>query len=426
MMKMKNNKILTAVKATLIGASLALTPAAFAADKDLLDALLTNGSITKSQYDTLMKKSADDITVSTKDGQLKFKSGDAEFQIGGRIQADAAWFEQDVAQLGDAAELRRARLFMSGKVYNDWNFKIEYDFAGSGSLKDTYIEYTGLPVAIKVGNFKEPFSLEEQTSSKYYTFMERALPNVFSPGRNQGLMGSMYGANWTAAAGLFADGVTDGESNGQDESYGYGARVTFAPLAEKNQAIHLGLAANKRMYKDGDVRFRARPEAHLSDARLVDTNDMTNVDSIELLGAEAAAVFGPLSIQGEYMTADVSRNGVANADYDFDGGYVYASYFLTGESRNYKASKGSFGRVKPNSIVGKGGVGAWELALRYSTLDLTDGAFDGGDESNTTLGLNWYATPTIRFMANYVWVESEKSNIDDDPNLLQLRAQIDF
>lgn len=85
-----------------------------------------------------------------------------------------------------------------------------------------------------------------------------------------------------------------------------------------------------------------------------------------MYGLEFASVLGPVSVQGEYFSADISREGL-DPDLDFSGWYAYASWFLTGESRVYKAKKGKFDRVTPRGIVGKGGIGAWEVGLRFST-----------------------------------------------------------
>jgi phosphate-selective porin OprO/OprP len=120
-------------------------------------------------------------------------------------------------------------------------------------------------------------------------------------------------------------------------------------------------------------------------------------------------------------------------DPSFNGWYVYGSYFLTGEQRPYEASEGTFGRVKPKSIVGKGGHGAWELAARYSSIDLTDSGIEGGKEDDLTLGVNWYATPNIRFMGNYIYASTDPTSVVEYPasgnekvNIFQLRAQLDF
>ena len=137
---------------------------------------------------------------------------------------------------------------------------------------------------------------------------------------------------------------------------------------------------------------------------------------------------GPFSLQGEYMSVDNDVNG--GDDPTFNSWYAYGSWFLTGESRAYKTSSGTFDRVKPKSIVGKGGIGAWELGTRFSSIDLNDAGITGGKEQDLTIGLNWYATPTIRFMANYIKVMdlTDPQNVTDDsePNIFEMRAQIDF
>ena len=155
---------------------------------------------------------------------------------------------------------------------------------------------------------------------------------------------------------------------------------------------------------------------------MVDTGTL-EVDDTTTWGLDAATVLGPFSLQGEYV--GVSVNNKHESDADFNGWYAFASWFITGESRKYK--NGAFSRVTPNSIVGKGGHGAWEVAARVSKIDLNDADIDGGEESNFTLGVNWYATPSIRFMANYVNVyDHDKGDVSDEPAVLQFRGQIDF
>ena len=128
--------------------------------------------------------------------------------------------------------------------------------------------------------------------------------------------------------------------------------------------------------------------------------------------------------QAEYISTSVNRNGLN--DVDFDGWYVETGYFLTGESRQYK--NGKFTRPKPFSNIGEDGTGAWQLALRYSTIDLNDGMIDGGETDAMTVGLNWYPTPTLRFTANYVDVlEIDGGPFDrQEPRILQVRSQWAF
>ena len=99
---------------------------------------------------------------------------------------------------------------------------------------------------------------------------------------------------------------------------------------------------------------------------------------------------------------------------------------MTGESRRYK--KGVFGGVTPKNSVSKGGKGAWELGIRYSTLDLTDRNIEGGEIDAMTWGLNWYPTATLRLSANYVDVLDVKggTNNKQQPSVFQLRTQWAF
>jgi phosphate-selective porin OprO/OprP len=400
-------------------------------DKELLNILLKKGTITQQEYDELLQSTEDDVEVSTSGGRLRFKSGEASFEIGGRVMVDTARYANN-SDLHNGSEIRRARLFMSGQVYDNWKFKLQTDFAGNEvSLKDAYLRYTGLEYAdITVGNFKEPWSLDELTSSKYITFMERALPvEAFAPSRRLGIGGHSHskgGLNWTAGYGVFADTVDADNGNG-NEGNGVAVRLTMAPIAEKTRVVHFGGYGEWRKQTDDEVRYRARPESHIANERLVDTGTINSIDHTVKWGLEAATVMGPFSAQGEYMSVDNDVNG--GSDPEFSGWYAFGSWFLTGESRDYKASSGTFGRVKPDSIVGKGGHGAWELGARFSSIDLNDSGIDGGEEKDLTIGLNWYATPTIRFMANFIKVmdlTDAATSDDDEPNIYQLRAQIDF
>jgi len=412
---------------------------------DLLKVLRDKGTISEQDYQMIEKAAAQEsaavaekqnegLVLDTGSSALKLKSADGnfKFQVGGRVMVDAAYYDEDKTELGSGAEIRRARLFAKGTVYHDWFYKAQVDFAGNDvSLKDFYLGYSGLDAMnITIGNQKEPFSLEELTSSKYITFMERGLPNAFAPGRNTGIAIGTKADRWGLKVGYYFDGIENENSPGKDSNSVTG-RLHFAPVLSENSVVHIGGAASYRKANGDDtVRFRERPESHVTSTRLVDTGDIADYDSQTLYNIDAAAVFGPFSLQGEYMQTNVDNDA---GDPSFNGYYVYGSWFLTGEHRPYSGSKGTFGRVKPKSVVGKGGHGAWELAARYSSIDLTDGAIAGGKEDNLTLGVNWYATPNIRFMGNYIYASTDPTSVveyptagDEDVNIFQVRGQIDF
>ncbi|HAC35177.1 MAG TPA: hypothetical protein DCF45_11725 [Gammaproteobacteria bacterium] len=438
----KLNRLNSALAA--VGLSAMIAAPAQAGEKELLDILLQNHVITADQHQALMdayvEDSASDIKITTKGGlKAKSEDGNFTFQVGGRIMADATFGSDDNSSINDlntGTEFRRARIFFKGTLNKDWAYKWQVDYADDNvSTKDMYINYK--PMGLTIGQFKQPFSLEEKTSSKYITFMERALPNVFATGRRVGIG---YDTAWdmgTFAASVYGQEAGNGDEN--EEGFGVGARLTLAPVNEAGNVLHFGIAAAQEEPGEGAndrVRVRARPDAHNS-PRLVDTNNIANlgnVDDLTKVGIEGAWVAGPFSLQAEWMQMDLSRDS-GFSDVDFDGWYAYASWFLTGESRPY--SKGAFKRVKPNSQVGKGGMGAWELGLRFAELDLSDwddvaagvgltGAH-AGELETTTLGLNWYATKNVRFMMNYVMADAEYGvGVDDEPDVLQFRAQIDW
>ncbi|MEW8027592.1 MAG: porin [Candidatus Thiodiazotropha sp.] len=371
-----------------------------------------------------------DLVINTKGG-LEVTTTDGEFsmQFGGRILADVALFDEDKNVLGNGSELRDLRLDLEGRLYADFIYELSVDFSdGDADVKDAWAAYDAIyPWRFSVGHFKEPFSLEEMTSKRYLTFMERALPNAFAPGRNMGIGAHWSGEQMTFAAGLFGDDYNDDTDDEGDEGWGVSGRLTYAPLAEDRSVLHLGIAASYRKTDDEEeVRIDTRPESHLTDIRYLDTGKLKQSHSTTLLGLEGAWVSGSLSVQGEWMQAKVERD--ESVEPTFEGWYLQVSWFLTGESRRYKQSLAKFGRIRPLSDHG-----AVEVAARFSSLDLNDGEIEGGSSDNVTLGINWYINKQIRLMANTIFVDNDRfadANGDvegeDSPSILQLRAQVDF
>ena len=405
-------------------------PTAVLANDKLLDLLRDKGTISDEEYKELKDRDTDPFKIKFNNG-VTIVSDDKNFKlkIGGRLFFDAAFYDIDQAELGDGTEVRRAYIALSGSIFRDWKFTSQYDFAdpeGAVDVKSAYISYEGLDlITFSLGQFKEFFSLEETTSSKYITFMERALPTTFAPGRNIGIGFQSKIDKMSIGAGVFSESASDESKD--DEGFGTSGRITVAPIDQKDKVLHLGISGMYRTPEDENnrIRFRERPETHTTNVRLVTTDQITNVDDYYIVGLEGAIVFNQLSLQGEYIHTFVSR-GTDLSNLEFDGAYINASWFLTGEQRNYKAKSGLFGRISPKNPVGDGGLGAWEVAVRYSEIDLNDKDVRGGEENNITFGVNWYLNSQLRFMANCIIVDSKKENVDDDPKIFQLRAQIDF
>jgi phosphate-selective porin OprO/OprP len=358
------------------------------------------------------KPKAIDMRARHDSGFLVFQSDDGAFKywLDGRVQLDAAAYTGGQNELGSGSEVRRARIGIKTVLYRNWYGEIDVDFAGNAiEMKDMWLGYEGLQNSlIKVGNFKEPFSLETLTSSKNITFMERSYVDNFSPDRNLGVSVTHWGRLWQASLGAFQQPAGDVDASAANEATAVTGRVTFAPVLADRRLLHVGLAASRRTPDAGlpadahQMRFRARPETDVSLARFLTTGKIKNVDFTFYNNAELAMVAGPVSVQAEGTRVSVHRR----ADLEtatFDGGYAYVSWFLTGESRQYLVDEGEFDRVYPKSAQG-----AWELAARISTMNLNDFSPDvnikGGKATNYTLGVNWYINPNFKWMLNYTRV----------------------
>lgn len=383
-----------------------------------------------------------DFRVHWKEGLcLDSNNGDFKLKFGGRIQNDFAWFSEgdDIKNIPinsqDGTEFRRARLYIGGTIYEDFEFKAQYDFAGSShKIKDMYIAANNVPVVgqIKVGHFKEPFSLENLTSSKDIGMMERNLSTAFAPGYGTGIgiANSAYDKHLAYAAGIFRHSDSQGAGASDSGGVDITGRISGVPIwdAEGERYLHLGLGlSHLDVDSDGEYDLDSSAEAHLAED-LVMIN-MVDVDSVDMIGLEVAYAQGTLHLQSEYIFTCVGgESGIEDAD--FSGYYVQVGYFLTGEHKNYKLGKGVFDKIRPNNnfTLSEGGTGAWEVLVRYSNLDLEDGSYAGGELSDITLGINWYLNPNMKVMLNYVHGELEDGVLgdgeEDDVDYIMTRFQV--
>ncbi len=360
-----------------------------------------------------------------------------EIKIGGRILSDWVWNNPDEgieAAIGetyfrDGAEFRQARLHIAGHICENVIFCSEYDFAGAVvAFKDVYLGLRKIPFVgtIKIGHFKEPFGLEHHTSRKFMTFMERGLSDALVPSRNAGALVQNTAAenHVNFAVGVYRDVDDSGNGFANSRKYNATARLAVIPWYEKDEGVvHVGIAYSYRNPNEDKVRYESQQPVNTA-ANLVSTGDVS-ADKVNLVGGEGALVYGSVSLQAEYVLALVHTPGGENVT--FDGFYVYGSYFLTGERRVYDTSVAAFNRMKPNKSfdVRRSGYGAWQIAARYSCVDLEDERIGvvGGRLNELTVGLNWYLNPNTRIMFNYVRADLDDVGI---ANFFQTRFQVDF
>ena len=379
----------------------------------------------------------------------------SEVSFEGLVQADGNWFHSDFANLNNDGpdgrdadfEMRRAELVLKGKGPGNIEWVMGYD-AKADKWLDVNAKYKIGGDAnhyLQLGQFKQPNSLEELSSTKNNDFISKAaVTNTFGVARRLGAAYS-YGSNdWAITASYFTRELTEHPAP-TPHGPGYGVRAYWAPINDKGSILHLGLSyVNYDTFAD-TVRWRARPDADLAGQRIVDTSDLKDADRIATTGVEALWVHGPVKLQGEYMKSTTDRY-VAADDFSGSAGYVSAVWNITGETWGYK------GGTPTTPLPDEPGRGMWQVGLRYDTIDLNDGSVVagkpagvlGGEMDTWTLGVNWYVRSNFKFMLNYVKVDSSRfigktsatyakdainnnrtfnAIVDDNPNILEARVQ---
>lgn len=400
-------------------------------------------------------------TVATADGTQKF----AIRAVG---QFDAASYDErsnaaGANDLNSGSNFRRARLSVEGSFGKDWNYNLTGEFGGSGTeaaqLNQAYVEYAGWKpfgpdtlVRLRIGGWPTPTGLEDATHYTEGLFLERAavaemVRNIAGGDGRSGLGVLVNGERWYASAVL--TGAVVGATAEFDEQSGYLTRVAFNPLGDKTWGLHLGANMQGVLHAADTgagatttkiLRLRERPELRVDGTRLVDTGAI-NADGASAYGLELGGFYRNFQVSSEVFQVEVDRIG--GFDPSFGGWYVQGAWTLTGESHVWTAATGGFKGVKPlKAFDGKGGLGAWELAARYSVLDLDDragvlgaaapaGGVRGGEQKITTLGVNWYPNAVFRFQAQYQQVEVDRlsaagAQVGEDVNTLSLRSQFAF
>jgi phosphate-selective porin OprO and OprP len=394
-----------------------------------------------SAFQSYAQENEEPVTWDTnwsKGYQVKSSDGNFKMKFGGRIMLDFLSISPDsyydtIVTFTRGVEFRRLRFFNSGTIYKNVSYKLQLDFAaGKVNLKDAYINIKKVPVVgnLKIGHFKEPVGLELLTSSKYVTFMERALTNPLTPERNTGIMAYNTALNkrLTWALGYFLPANASGFGLYSGNKYNVSGRIAGTPIYKVKdgfQILHLGLSLTHQNQDNSAYKLTSRPETHL--APKVVLAEIDAAKAVNQFGLETAYAIGSVHLQGEYIasTAQTSPESSHQKDsYNFNAYYGEIGWFITGENESYKSSAGAFSRVSPKNNFGDdGGIGAFEVALRYSHIDLDDTDITGGTMSDITLGLNWYLNPSTRFMANYIFTD-----VKDQGKLksFQVRFQIDF
>ncbi len=438
---------------------------------DLKAASSANTQIVRDQVNALPTVSVNNArpTITSADGNFKFA-------VRSLAQFDAAHYSVSprtaANDLGSGANFRRARLGVEGTAWKDWNFGLWGEFGGSGGesaiLNQAYLEYAGWkpfgldePIRFRIGAWATPAGLEDATSNTEELFLERAaiaeLVRGFATGDGRtGVGATARGPGWYASAVLTGKVVGVPATPELDQQSGYALRIAFNPIHGADYDVHIG-ANLQSILNPADttagpistraVRLQERPELRVSGIRLVDTGAIAS-DGLTAYGLEGAASWHNLYASGEWYKIDVNREAVPPAvsafDPSFSGWYVQGAWAITGEHHGWTNANGGFVGIKPLKPFdrSKGTWGAWEIAARYSVLDLDDhagvsgraapaGGIRGGEQKITTVGLNWYPNSVVRFLLDYQWADVDRLNaagasIGENVHVVSFRSQYAF
>ena len=380
------------------------------------------------------------------------------FRVRGLIETEAvaaAQSAQSKADIGDIQNgygFRRIRLGVQGGIGDTAKWVSEVELAGGDvQLLDVFVGLTAVPGVreLRIGRFREPFSLEGMTSVNYLTLLERSPLNPLDPARNWGVCGYWWpdSERYTVSAGVFRNGTNQtGNSIGDQDAWAYTGRVTGLPVYEPEDAafrlLHLGGAFSTRNPFDGLVVFN--PGRAPSLLAVVDNPDSPFLPAVQIPASsqqiynlQAASVAGPCSLQGEFFATTIDQIGAGNVF--LYGFYSQVSYFLTGEHRGYDRTRGAFsqanvlrplvgGRAGPGS-----GFGAVEVAARYSYYNFSspnlpptpEGASSRAILNQIELGVNWYLNNNTRLMFNYTLPFVDRLGVGSTAvNVFGLRAAL--
>jgi phosphate-selective porin OprO/OprP len=392
--------------------------------------------------------SRDAVDVTIKEGRPVISSADGAFTFVPRIivQFDNAYYGQGKVPAGtdfsSGSNFRRARFGADGTLFGDWSYEFIYDFGGSGDettgISSAFIQYNGLgQVHFRIGAYSPFESFDDTTSVTDLLFLERAQPTDLSrgvaggDGRDAASIFA-YGQNYFAALS-YTGGVT-GQTPVFDEQQALVGRLAYRVVSLPDVNLALG-ADSTYVFKLADalpgvgsintLSLSERPELNVDDnnIKLISTGSLP-ASKYWQWGTEAAGNWHSLYGQGGYYQYQVDREGLGLNEATFDGWYAQASWVLTGEERTWSASKGSFSAPRPASPFSfghGGGIGAWELAARYSVLDLNDdagptglptpaGGVRGGEQKIWTAGISWYPNADIRFILDYQHTDVSRLN----------------
>ncbi len=371
------------------------------------------------------ESSAFPLKVTYKD-RLRFSDPKGEkfsLYLGGLLQADYRFYTY---QNGDPQknkfDLRRVRLLVGGSVFNRVDYKFEYEFQGASSRRvlDAYVDVHALPpyLSARVGQYKEPFSLEQYTKDMNIVFAERSMGYYLTPGRDIGVMAhaSVWGDAFNYGVGVFnGDGVDDTAGGDVDDPQVTG-RAVFAPFKHTSlswlKGLQFGGSGSYANIDRNNVKVNVKTTGLTTFFEVASSakfNVIQDAGSLFRYGAELGWTYGPVALWGEYIFErfnDITTSS-SQFSFDLDDWYVAALWMITGEEPRFANSV--FQPIKPKKSVWQGGYGALGIAFRYDNFNASQAVYEylvnPGDSVREakayTAAINWWLDAYSRIIVDF-------------------------
>jgi phosphate-selective porin OprO/OprP len=403
-----------------------------------------------------------------------------------------------IKDLASGSVVRRFYIGAEGRAFRDFWYEFRLDFGGSNAEATAAIVNLAR-ISYNIGNIANPaiphfringgiiqpiFTYGDSVSSGSTTFLERA--DAVNVAAAYGAQEPRRGVELTfqqqdlltTGDNLLVSGAFVGQqpganpaapSNTTDEGTSLIGRLAYRIWSDGFSNVQVGgsgayitnVTGNAIPGGPRTITLQDRPEVRVDGNRLVSTGGIPATGG-SMWGLEAAANIQNFYFAGEYMRYLVDRDvncigctvsglaaGVNPGNPRFSGWYVEGSYILTGETKTYQANAannemGTFNnpRIITPFDPDSGNWGGWELAARYSDLDLNwhEGALGttctgaivgcvrGGEQKIWTVGLNWYFNNNILLRFNYLNVDVDRlsatgAQIGQKFNVYALRLQ---
>ena len=395
------------------------------------------------------KVTATPVDATVQDGILVFQNKEANYKMwfDVRIQGDAAVYfgapdfcakeidgKSNTSHIGNGMSLRRTRFAVKAQLDKNWYGELDTDWtSGTPEIKDAYLGFTGVKgLEIKAGNFKENFSIQRNTTSRYLMFMERAMVTYLAPSRHLGI-NARYANKWFwGSFGVFGPELSTSEEQvafedgnkdyGYNEGLSYTGKLVFRPLYKSTtSSLHIGGAVSYRDPKlsstDGYFvgRYSSRNSTGINRKKYLDTDDVKGLDHELAWTVELAGHWKQLRYETAYIARGMYLDQTVNplpAQWA-EGWYAQASWLLFGGTQNYDSNGAKYTRTTSEHKWGN-----LEVAFRYEYADFNTGKLFsnkvadtnifGGSGEAYTIGLNYYPTQNVKIVLNWQYNNNDR------------------